>query len=203
MIQFVLLFLLIAFPRASRSETVTTQTVQVLGSVKVGQPLPSFNGQGLKGLRISSRDVVGNGQTLVISYCATWCQPCREGLTIIEAEVQTNPTVDALYIALDKEPIKVQRWANELGLNSTIIVDRFQTVAKRHGVVVDGQEVVLPITFVVSQMGVVETIFTVEGEDFSNRLHTAILTSTSDEIHSEASDDVNDESKAVGSQVEE
>ena len=195
MIQFFLWFMLLPFSQVSRSENVDTQTVQEFGDVKVGQPLPSFNGQGRRGLRVSSRDVFGNGHTVVISYCATWCQPCLEGLYIIETEVQANPTVDALYIALDKEPIKVQRWAKELGLNSTIIVDRFQTVAKRHGVVVEDRETVIPITFVVSGVGVVGTIFTVEGEDFANRLHTAIRTSTPDEV--------NGDSKSVDLQEEE
>jgi len=78
-----------------------------------------------------------------------------------------------------------------LGLNSPIIVDRFQTVAKRHGVVVEGRETVLPITFIVSQTGVVETIFTVEGEDFKTRLHSAIQSA----VPADVNDDANGELK--------
>lgn len=183
MIQFFLWLMVCIFSKVSHSENVETQTVQVFGTVKVGEPLPSFNGQGVKVPRVSSRDVLGKGHTVVISYCATWCLPCREGLSMIEAEVQADAAVDALYIALDKEPIKVQRWAKELGLTSPIIVDRFQTVAKRHGVVVEDRETVLPITFIVSKTGVVNTIFTVEGDDFKTRLHTAVQSSISVDVN--------------------
>jgi len=191
MIQSLLWLMVVSFSQVSHSENVATQTVQVFGDVSVGHPLPSFNGQEIRGTRVSSRNVLGKGHTVVISYCATWCLPCREGLSIIEAEVQADSTVDALYIALDKEPIKVQRWARDLGLNSPIIVDRFQTVAKRHGVVVEGRETVLPITFIVSQTGVVETIFTVEGEDFKTRLHSAIQSA----VPADVNDDANGELK--------
>lgn len=164
----------------ARSETnnVVQSTVHVaeLGTLKVGEPLPSFNGPTSVGGRLSSRTVVGDGDVVVLSYAATWCQPCREGVPVIERVVHSDDAVHAVYITLDTEVVKVRKWASDIGIQSPVIVDKFSAIAKRHGVVGnDGRQVKqIPITIVVDGQGVVSHIFTAEGTDFEAKLREAV-----------------------------
>lgn len=165
-----------AIPTAPLDDT-PTKMVEHVGALKVGETLPSFNGQTSVGGRVSSRTLFENGSVLVLSYAATWCQPCRMGLPIIESTVQSREEVQAVYIALDTEPFKVRKWAEDLNLASPIVVDRFNAVAKRHGVISGSgtQSTEIPITIVVDGNGVIRQIFTTEGPDFEVELEKAIV----------------------------
>lgn len=167
----------LGFAQAEINDGATsTVAVAELGSLKVGEALPSFNGQMSTGGRLSSRSVIGDGDVVVVSYAATWCQPCREGLPIIERVVHSDDTVRAVYVMLDTESVKVRHWALDIGVQSPILVDKFNAIAKRHGVVGDdeGQPREIPITIVIDGQGVVTHIFTTEGPDFEVKLREAI-----------------------------
>ena len=43
--------------------------------------------------------------------------------------------VQAVYVALDTEIMRVRKWAGDMDIQSPIIVDRFNAIAKRHGVI--------------------------------------------------------------------
>lgn len=163
-------------PAESRELSMETVSVKEMGTLKVGTELPSFNGQTSVGGRLSSRNLIGNGQVLVVSYAATWCQPCRHGIPIIEHVVHADETIQAVYIALDKESFKVQRWASELEIQSPVIVDKFNAIAKRHGVVAEqgDQPTEIPLTIIVNERGVVTQILTTEGTDFELKLRESI-----------------------------
>lgn len=155
----------------SDSETVSVLSV---ASLTVGQVIPSFNGQTTTGQRLSSRDILNQGVPVIITYAATWCEPCRKGLPIIQEVVQGEDKARLAIIALDKEPMKVRKWSAELGLTSPIVVDKFNAVAKRHGIVEEDTPIEIPITIVANQTGQIIEIFTSEGGDFQVRLEQAI-----------------------------
>ena len=160
------------------SSDAPTETIAVaeIGTLKVGDEIPSFNGLTSASGRLSSRTLIGSGSVVVVSYAATWCQPCRNGIPVIERVVHADENVQAVYIALDKESFKVQRWASDLGIQSPVIVDKFNAIAKRHGVVAEqgGQPTEIPLTIIVNEKGVVTQILTTEGTDFERRLREAI-----------------------------
>ena len=158
-----------AMPKETKTET-------EMGTLKVGTVLPSFSGQTSQGARLSSRDLIGKKSVVVVSYAATWCQPCRHGIPIIERVVHTDETVQAVYITLDKESYKVQRWAENLSIQSPVIVDKFFKVAQRHGVVGEKQSQPneIPLTIIVNENGIVTQILTIEGLDFEIKLRKAI-----------------------------
>ncbi len=164
---------------------IATDIVTELGILKVGQYLPSFNGQTSVGGRLSSRSLIGKGDVVVVSYAATWCQPCRYGIPIIERMVQPDDSVQAVYIALDTEIVKVQKWAEDIGIRSSIIVDRFNAIAKRHGVIIEDQPREIPITIVVDGRGIISHIFTTEGFDFEIKLREAIESASQRSVESE------------------
>ena len=155
---------------------IETIAVSEFGSLKVGVELPSFNGLTSASDRLSSRSLIGNGRVVVVSYAATWCQPCRKGIPIIERVVHADENVQAVYISLDKESFKVQRWAADLDIVSPIIVDKFNAIAKRHGVVGENgaQPTEIPLTIIVNEKGMVTQILTTEGNDFELKLLEAI-----------------------------
>ena len=169
----------------NNNNEITTVIVTELGPLKVGEDLPSFNGQTSVGGRLSSRSVIGQEKVLIVSYAATWCQPCRYGIPIIERVVQTDDSVQAVYIALDTEIVKVQKWAEDIGIRSSIVVDRFNAIAKRHGVIIEDQPREIPITIVVDGRGNISQIFTTEGSDFEIKLREAIESATQKSIESE------------------
>ena len=170
-------FIMLGFVRAE-SSGLPTETIAVteFGTLKVGAELPSFNGQTSASGRLSSRALVGTGDVVVVSYAATWCQPCRHGIPIIERVVHADDTVQAVYIALDKESFKVQRWASDLAIQSPVIVDKFNAIAKRHGIVAEqgDQPTEIPLTIIVNEKGIVTQILTTEGTDFELKLREAV-----------------------------
>ena len=88
MFWLVVFYILLFGVAQSETDSVVQSTVQVaeLGTLKVGASLPSFNGQTSVGGRLSSRTVIGDGTVVVLSYAATWCQPCREGIPVVAPE---------------------------------------------------------------------------------------------------------------------
>lgn len=159
---------------SAASPNAETVSVSSVASLTVGQVIPSFNGQTTAGQRLSSRDILNQGVPVIITYAATWCEPCRKGLPIIQEVVQGEDKARLAIIALDKEPMKVRKWSRDLGLTSPIVVDKFNAVAKRHGIVEDDTPIEIPITIVANQTGQIIEIFTSEGGDFQDRLQQAI-----------------------------
>jgi thiol-disulfide isomerase/thioredoxin len=151
-----------------------SQTSQILGPVEVAKEFPSFGAYDLNGTYVSLNSLLKQNKIIVVSYFTTWCAPCREGLPIIEEIAQKDPNVIGVYIDLGEKPETVKRMATELNLKSTIIIDKFQSVGKRHGVVIEGQEVILPRSFVLAADGSVKTIFILEGDDFKTELLSSI-----------------------------
>ena len=167
------IFLQISPLVAAPSETKTV-SVSSIARLSVGEVLPSFNGQTMTGQRLSSRDILHQDVPVVITYAATWCEPCRHGLPIIQETVQHGDKARLAIVVLDKEPMKVRKWSSGLGLTSPIIVDRFNAVAKRHGIVQEDTPVEIPVTIVATETGRIVEIFTSEGVDFETRLKQAI-----------------------------
>ena len=86
-----------------------------------------------------------------------------------------NDNVVAVYVALgERSPAPLQKFAKDLGLDSQIVIDKFETIGARHGVTGQGQDTRLPRTFVLEPDGTVKSIFVVEGADFAQALNSSI-----------------------------
>ena len=153
----------------------STRLVDQLGNASVNEPFPSFGGFDLDGNYVSLRTLMSSHQVVVISYFATWCEPCRIGMPIVDRVVQENPKFTAVYVGLgERSAVPVRELMKELDIDGIALLDKYKQIGERHGVVIDG-EVVLPRTFIVSSTGTLETIISVEGVDFEevlrNELH--------------------------------
>ncbi len=63
------------------------------------------------------------GGTLVVSFFASWCRPCRHDLPLVERTVLGHPGVRALHVSLDevRDAPKVLRMQVELGLRLPMV----------------------------------------------------------------------------------
>ena len=87
----------------SSPSDVPTQIVEQLGPVHIGKPLPPFGGLTLSGERWTLSTTQSTEQYIVVSYMASWCLPCRNGLPIIEKVVEAHPNATAVYIAIGEK----------------------------------------------------------------------------------------------------
>ena len=95
--------------------------------------------------------------------------PCKKDLLIIEEFITENDNIKGIYIALEKDSQKVNQFAKELDLKSIIVLDKFKSIAKRHGVM-NNDQASLPKTFLIDAEGYVLAIFSMGGEDFTDIL---------------------------------
>jgi thiol-disulfide isomerase/thioredoxin len=70
--------------------------------VEVGQVAPNIEGTLLDGKAFSLN--VNKGKVVLINFWASWCEPCREEMPLIEAYLQKNKAKDfeVLAITMDK-----------------------------------------------------------------------------------------------------
>ena len=152
-----------------------SQVVQKLGPTEVSTAMLSFGGYTLDGQSLSWDDLVHKDKTIIVSYFATWCQPCRTTMPVLESIAKQDSSVQVVYIALgEKSALPVQKMVQELGIHSPVVLDKYEAIGKRHGVVRPDTTTQLPITFVVTPEGIVKTIFTKEGSDFAQRVQQEI-----------------------------
>jgi peroxiredoxin len=114
-------------------------------SLKAGERAPIFMLQDLEGGRISLRDFCGKLRNpwknktkynVIISFWATYCIPCKKEIPELEQLVQDYAeTTKLLLISIDKEGLKkVKPYIQQAGYTSTVLLDKYQVVAKKYGV---------------------------------------------------------------------
>mgnify|MGYP000501214504 CR=1 FL=1 len=181
----IFLWLLLGWTEAETPSVTTssrTATVQQLGPISVGEPLPSFGGLTLDGTRWTLTASQQSGQYLVVSYMASWCAPCRVGLPIIDRFVSEVPNATAVYVAIgESSDVPIRQMASDLHLTQPILWDKFQLFGQRHGVITKGQPAVLPKTFIIAPDGTVMAIVTTEGSDFEFLLRNTLTPEASHE----------------------
>jgi peroxiredoxin len=142
------------------------------GSAKVGGAAPSFGGWDLKGERVITLD--GARRTpflapLLITFGASWCKPCTEGLPRLKKFARGHPEMRLVFIDVESEPEKAQLLAAKTGIDGPAILDKFEQIAKTYGVAGE-QRTQLPRTFLVDAAGKIRAIYSVEGEDLEKVL---------------------------------
>jgi len=142
------------------------------GSTKVGSAAPSFGGWDLKGERVLTLDGVRRTPflaPLLITFGASWCKPCIEGLPRLKKFARGHPEIRLVFIDVESEPEKAQQLAAKTGIDGPAILDKFEQIAKTYGVAGE-QRTQLPRTFLVDAAGKIRAIYSVEGEDLEKVL---------------------------------
>ena len=153
-----------------------TEQLQSSGSlVKVGQNMPFFSGWAItqssekpfnfaKYLKQKKKGV----RQIVISVCASWCAPCKEGLKRLKKARKKfrKKKVDLLVLVADKKE-NAYALREKYGFKeATFIVDPFETYALKFSPGQSQRQLVLPKTFVLRSDGTVKRILGKEGKDW-------------------------------------
>ncbi|MEO0602792.1 MAG: TlpA disulfide reductase family protein, partial [Myxococcota bacterium] len=112
----------------------TLRDVALLGAVALfGMPVvawlrgpelpevaPGFTLRDVEGQAVSLADY--QGQTVVLNFWATWCGPCRLEAPVFAQFAEAHPDVPVLGLAVDGPVAKVQRVADELGMDYRVVM---------------------------------------------------------------------------------
>lgn len=142
---------------------------------QVGQHAPGLAGFALDGKMWSFKRAVKSSasstpiRAVVVSFFATWCEPCKHGLPIIRKQVAAHPGALMVLVAKQEDAQKVRTHAAALGIADLVVLpDPYNHVSKAYGVQA------LPRTFVMDASGVVRAVFLDEGPGFSEALGKAL-----------------------------
>jgi peroxiredoxin len=167
--------LALVLPAAASSDR-PSALVERSGPAEVGKPFPSFAGWGLDGAMISSRRLLEKPRVgeaprgLVVSFFATWCQPCRANLPALARSVAAAAGVRAVLVHYGpEEPESLAAFLRDAKLALPVVLDPHLKISSRCGVTQS-----LPRTFVLDGAGNVAAIFEFEGPDFEQAL-SAVL----------------------------
>jgi peroxiredoxin len=121
----------------------------------IGSRAPDFTLSALDGRPVRLSDY-RNQKTVVLSFWASWCGPCRMEMPSLEAFYSKNrDSVEVLAVSIDQDPTAARRYAEENKLPFTVLLDNNQQASGRYGV--SG----IPMLFVVDRTGNVK--FSQEG----------------------------------------
>jgi cytochrome c biogenesis protein CcmG/thiol:disulfide interchange protein DsbE len=115
---------------------------------KVGAPVPDFELTAFDGspMRLSSH----HGQVVVVSFFASWCEPCREEAAAIQQTwqlYQDSPDVQFFGIAYKDAASKAEAFLSEFSATYPSTADLGNRIARQYGVTG------VPETYVIDQQG--------------------------------------------------
>ena len=144
--------------------------------IVVGARVPAFAGVLLDGTAVSLERLLGvthkpGTDVLVISFFATYCEPCKKGLPMVERVVARlqKRGVKALLLACGESATLVEPFAKQNKLTSPIMTDPYLKVCPRLGVTAR-----LPATYVIDRTGVLRASFGAESATFEAELGQAV-----------------------------
>jgi len=146
-----------------------TATVRMTesGSARIGSAAPSFGGWDLAGRKVLTLDGLRRTPaiaSLLITFGASFCKPCNEGIPRMVALAKKHPEMRLVLIDVESDSQKAQEFVQRVGMDGPAVLDKFEQIAKTYGVASESKTE-LPRTFLVDQMGKVRGIYKEEGPD--------------------------------------
>jgi peroxiredoxin len=132
--------------------------------------LPTFSLEDIEGRRVELSGVTGD--TLIVHFFATWCEPCREEFASLAQLLESKPSIKILAISVAEVPVRVKRFAEAERVVFPILLDVDRKVTKAWGVSI------LPTSFVLDRGQIAR--LRVEGDLDWNR--TDVLAALTDVI---------------------
>lgn len=132
---------------------------------QIGEKAPGFITSTLEGKRIALKDYweQHGKKVLVLSFFATWCQPCKEDLKYLQ-KVQNQLGSSGLQVlcVLTQDSSKetaVKDFMGNLGVSLPVLTDEYGIIGKRYSVTA------LPCNFLVDKDGILQAKYFGYGED--------------------------------------
>jgi thiol-disulfide isomerase/thioredoxin len=143
-----------------------TSKITESGPVAVGKPAPGFGGFDVTGREILSLEKIRLSPSpapVLVSFGASFCKPCREGLPRLKSFVARHPEVRLVLVDVEADQEAAAAFAKEQGI-ALAVLDKFEVAAKAYGVA-QGSSLTLPRTFLLAANGRVGAIYRTEGPD--------------------------------------
>lgn len=130
------------------------QAPAVTGGTSIPGELPDFVLPDLSGTPHRLSD--WRGRTLLINFWATWCEPCRREIPLLETIQRENASknLEVIGIAVD-HPDSVQKMVKDLGVGYPVLVGEKGGLA---AVSAFGMDTVLPFTVFADPQGGIVTL---------------------------------------------
>lgn len=142
---------------------------------QIGEKAPGFITSTLEGKRIALKDYweQQGKKVLVLSFFATWCQPCKEDLRYLQKVQDQHGDKGLLVVAVltqdtSKED-RVRNFMRELGVTLSVLMDEYGIIGKRYAVTA------LPCNFVVDKDGILKAKYFGYGEDVKKRFENQLM----------------------------
>jgi peroxiredoxin len=108
---------------------------------QVGEKAPGFITSTLEGKRVSLKEYweQQGKKAIVLSFFATWCQPCKEDLKYLQGlqEQLGSQGFQVLSVLTQDSSAKadaVKKFLQDLGVNLPVLLDEHGIIGKRYGV---------------------------------------------------------------------
>lgn len=142
---------------------------------QIGEKTPGFITSTLDGKRIVLKDYweQQGKKVLVLSFFATWCQPCKEDLKYLQKVQEQHGGKGLQVVAVltqdtSKED-RVRNFMGELGVTLSVLMDEYGIIGKRYAVTA------LPCNFVVDKDGILKARYFGYGEDIKKRFENQLM----------------------------
>ena len=142
---------------------------------QIGEKTPGFITSTLDGKRIALKDYweQEGKKVLVLSFFATWCQPCKEDLKYLQ-NVQHQHGDKGLQVLciLTQDSSKdsvVKEFMGKLGVGLSVLTDEYGIIGKRYAVIA------LPCNFLVDKEGILRARYFGYGEDVKKRFENQLM----------------------------
>ena len=137
----------LAAPTPARAELPSLLSALDLGGAAPGERPPAFTGRTADGRSLALRDL--RGRVVVLTFWASWCEPCRTELPAFEALHREIGAGRLAVVAVNaREPVAaVREFAQSLDLTFAVVLDPRGEIQQRYGVVG------LPTTFLIARDG--------------------------------------------------
>ncbi|MDR3000029.1 MAG: TlpA family protein disulfide reductase [Fibromonadaceae bacterium] len=117
------------------------------------------------------RSVKPETERVVIAYFATWCKPCREGITSLSKnsqQLEENNIQVILVNVGESDVASVHKWVREYGNSDwLLIMDTRQQLVKPFGLLKPGEQtIVLPLTLILDNKLKPIGLLGTEGDDW-------------------------------------
>lgn len=111
---------------------VITGQIGTDSSAHVGEPAPDFEWVAPDGrtVRLSSL----RGRPVVMNFWATWCEPCKAEMPLLDAAAASDPTTTFLAVDLDEDGVKIRSFFDQVGIHELEpLLDVGSTTSRRYG----------------------------------------------------------------------
>lgn len=94
---------------------VITRQVDNSGAGRINEPAPDFEWVAPDGRRVALSAL--RPKPVVINFWATWCEPCKREMPLLDATAAAHPDVVFLAVDLDEDGDRIRAFFDQVGLS--------------------------------------------------------------------------------------